>query len=134
MRAQHSTPTTASTCLQGGLGANGYVTTSRWLLHNTRCLALQRSGSFLLPSTSCLSWSSLHSPTYSWRNPQDSYHSKEAQEPHFPMKIFEKSFQLVVDQLAALDHTGPVGLNCDDTKLFACIGMLNNSYTSLWKE
>jgi hypothetical protein len=32
-RAQHPTPTTVSTCLQGGLGANGHVTTGRRLPH-----------------------------------------------------------------------------------------------------
>jgi hypothetical protein len=37
------------------------------------------------------------------------------------MEISERSFQLVVDQLAALDHTGPVGLSCDDTKLFSTL-------------
>ena len=37
------------------------------------------------------------------------------------MEIGERSFQLVAEQLSALDHTGPVGLSCDDTKLFSTL-------------
>jgi hypothetical protein len=37
------------------------------------------------------------------------------------MEICEKTFELVADHLAALDYTGPVGLSCDDTKLFGSL-------------
>ena len=37
------------------------------------------------------------------------------------MEICERSFELVVDHLAALEYTGPVGLSCDDTKLFGTL-------------
>jgi hypothetical protein len=46
---------------------------------------------------------------------------KEARQPRFPMEICERSFELVEDHLAALEYTGPVGLSCDDTKLFAAL-------------
>ena len=46
-RAQHPTPTTASICLQGGLGTNGHITTGWWLPHAyTHHLSLQQSGCF----------------------------------------------------------------------------------------
>lgn len=37
------------------------------------------------------------------------------------MEICERSFDLVEDHLTALDYTGPVGLSCDDTKLFGAL-------------
>ncbi|KAF8239658.1 hypothetical protein L208DRAFT_1374531 [Tricholoma matsutake] len=37
------------------------------------------------------------------------------------MEICERSFELVVKHLAALNYTGPVGLSCDDTKLFSAM-------------
>ena len=37
------------------------------------------------------------------------------------MGIEDHTFQLVEDHLAALNHTGPVGLSCDDTKLFSSL-------------
>jgi hypothetical protein len=37
------------------------------------------------------------------------------------MEICDRTFQLVEDHLAALNHTGPVGLSCDDTKLFSSL-------------
>ncbi|KAF8167513.1 hypothetical protein B0H34DRAFT_854442 [Crassisporium funariophilum] len=44
---------------------------------------------------------------------------KEAREPCFPMDICLQTFELVDDHLKALDYDGPLGLSCDDTKLFA---------------
>jgi hypothetical protein len=44
---------------------------------------------------------------------------KEARQPRFPMEICDRTFKLVADHLDALDYDGPVGLSCDDTKLFA---------------
>lgn len=46
---------------------------------------------------------------------------KESRQPRFPMEICDRTFQLVEDHLAALNHTGPVGLSCDDTKLFSSL-------------
>lgn len=37
------------------------------------------------------------------------------------MEICDHTFELVVDHLTALNHTGPVGLSCDDTKLFSSL-------------
>ena len=37
------------------------------------------------------------------------------------MEICEWSFKLVEDHLLALEYTGPVGLSCDNTKLFAAL-------------
>jgi hypothetical protein len=37
------------------------------------------------------------------------------------MEICDCTFQLVEDHLTVLNHTGPVGLSCDDTKLFSSI-------------
>jgi hypothetical protein len=37
------------------------------------------------------------------------------------MEICDQTFQLVTDQLTALNYTGPVGLSCDDTKLFSSL-------------
>ncbi|KAJ7847920.1 hypothetical protein B0H14DRAFT_2211120, partial [Mycena olivaceomarginata] len=51
---------------------------------------------------------------------QRSFQAKEAKEPRFPMVIDdERTFTLVQEQLVALKYDGPVGLSCDDTKLFA---------------
>jgi hypothetical protein len=44
---------------------------------------------------------------------------KEARQPHFPMEISDRTFELVYEHLNTLDFDGPVGLSCDDTKLFA---------------
>jgi hypothetical protein len=35
------------------------------------------------------------------------------------MDISPRTFELVVEHLNALDYDGPLGLSCDDTKLFA---------------
>jgi len=35
-----------------------------------------------------------------------------------PMKICSRTFTLVDEHLAALGYEGPVGLSCDDSKLF----------------
>lgn len=37
------------------------------------------------------------------------------------MEICERTFKLAADHLAAVGHTGPVGLSCDDTKLFSTL-------------
>ncbi|TFY76006.1 hypothetical protein EWM64_g8007 [Hericium alpestre] len=50
---------------------------------------------------------------------QRSFRKKEARQPKFPMKICERTYSLVAEQLKALDYNGPVALSCDDTKLFA---------------
>jgi hypothetical protein len=48
------------------------------------------------------------------------------------MEICDRTFQLVEDHLAALNHTGPVGLSCNDTKLFSSLWLFwdkeNNAY------
>ncbi|CAK5278486.1 unnamed protein product [Mycena citricolor] len=48
-----------------------------------------------------------------------SFRIKEAREPRFPMDISDVNFNLVSDYLNAINYHGPVGLSCDDTKLFA---------------
>jgi hypothetical protein len=50
-----------------------------------------------------------------------SHRMKESRQPRFPMEICDRTFQLVVDHLTALNYTGPVGLSCDDTKLFSSL-------------
>ncbi|KAJ6459147.1 hypothetical protein C8R47DRAFT_1028273 [Mycena vitilis] len=50
---------------------------------------------------------------------QRSFREKESREPRFPMEIEDRTFTLVKEHLAALNYDGPVGLSCDDTKLFA---------------
>lgn len=37
------------------------------------------------------------------------------------MEICNRTFDLVEDHLKSLGHTGPVGLSCDDTKLFSSL-------------
>lgn len=37
------------------------------------------------------------------------------------MEICNCTFELVVDHLTALNYTRPVGLSCDDTKLFSSL-------------
>jgi hypothetical protein len=37
------------------------------------------------------------------------------------MEICDQTFQLVTDQLTALNYTGHVGLSCDDTKLISSL-------------
>lgn len=57
---------------------------------------------------------------------------KEARQPRFPMEICNQTFKLVADHLVALNYTGPVGLSCDDTKLFSSLRLYwdsdENSY------
>jgi hypothetical protein len=58
--------------------------------------------------------------------------TKESWQPRFPMEICDRTFQLIEDHLTALNHTGPVGLSCDDTKLFSSLRLFwdkeKNSY------
>lgn len=37
------------------------------------------------------------------------------------MTICEKTFELVVEHLAAVNYNGPVALSCDDSKLFSSL-------------
>jgi len=37
------------------------------------------------------------------------------------MEICDRTFELVEDHLAALNHTGPIGLSCDNTKIFSSL-------------
>ncbi|KAJ7504710.1 hypothetical protein B0H11DRAFT_1709383 [Mycena galericulata] len=52
-----------------------------------------------------------------------SFRAKEAREPRFPtrMVLGERNFALVQEYLAAIKYDGPVGLSCDDTKLFPAL-------------
>ncbi|KAF4618011.1 hypothetical protein D9613_012841 [Agrocybe pediades] len=45
--------------------------------------------------------------------------NQSSKQPRFPMEICDRSFKLVVKHLESLRYTGPVGLSCDDSKLFA---------------
>ncbi|KAJ7143457.1 hypothetical protein C8R46DRAFT_1316074, partial [Mycena filopes] len=58
---------------------------------------------------------------------QRNFRQKEAREPRFPMVIDEeRTFKLIQDQLAALKYDGPLGLSCDDTKLFPGLRLYND--------
>ena len=48
-----------------------------------------------------------------------SHRQKEARQPRFPTQICSRSFELIVEHLKALDYDGPVGVSCDETKLFS---------------
>jgi hypothetical protein len=48
-----------------------------------------------------------------------SIRAKEARKPRIPMTICDDTFRLVDEHLSALGYDGPVGLSCDDTKLFS---------------
>lgn len=37
------------------------------------------------------------------------------------MDICDRTFKLVAEHLTAINYTGPVGLSCDDTKLFSTL-------------
>ncbi|THH21626.1 hypothetical protein EUX98_g8318 [Antrodiella citrinella] len=50
---------------------------------------------------------------------QRSFRQKEARKPKFPMTTCHRTFDRVTEYLTALKYNGPVGLSCDDTKLFA---------------
>ncbi|KAJ8090489.1 hypothetical protein PM082_002377 [Marasmius tenuissimus] len=50
-----------------------------------------------------------------------SFREKEARQPRFPMEICERTYQLAVEHLTGLMYHGPVGLSCDDTKLFSTL-------------
>lgn len=45
--------------------------------------------------------------------------SKEARQPKFQTGIRDQSFEQTRKQLEDIRFTGPCGLSCDDTKLFA---------------
>ena len=44
-----------------------------------------------------------------------------ARQPRFPIGIQDRSFELAIEHLRKLDYDGPVGLACDDTKLFPAL-------------
>ncbi|TFY78121.1 hypothetical protein EWM64_g5890 [Hericium alpestre] len=43
---------------------------------------------------------------------------KESKQPKFPMEICLQTFKLVSEHLKILGYDGPIGLSCDETKLF----------------
>lgn len=43
---------------------------------------------------------------------------QEGKQPRFPMEICERTYELATTHLKGMNYTGPVGLSCDDTKLF----------------
>ncbi|KAL1684578.1 hypothetical protein GGG16DRAFT_68050 [Schizophyllum commune] len=47
-----------------------------------------------------------------------SFNRKIARQPRFPMEICDETFELVIDILRSIGWSGPVGVACDDTKLF----------------
>lgn len=49
------------------------------------------------------------------------YRMKVARQPRFPMGIGDANFELVSEYLKTLNYDGPVGLSCDDTKLFGTL-------------
>jgi hypothetical protein len=50
-----------------------------------------------------------------------SVREKEARQPRFPMEICERTFTILKEYLHANGYTGPIGLACDDTKLFSVL-------------
>ena len=46
---------------------------------------------------------------------------KESRQPRVPMTICERTFDLVVNHLQAVNYDGPVALSCDDFKLFSSL-------------
>ncbi|KAG6818744.1 hypothetical protein H0H93_002181 [Arthromyces matolae] len=50
-----------------------------------------------------------------------SFRMHESRAPAFPLTICDRTFELVVEHLEALNYSGPVGLSCDDTKLFSSL-------------
>jgi hypothetical protein len=46
---------------------------------------------------------------------------KESRKPRFPTMICEYTFELAQTHLQSLNYNGPVGLSCDDTKLFSAL-------------
>ena len=47
------------------------------------------------------------------------FRMKESRQPRFPMEICDRTFDLVKEHVNALGYKGPVGVSCDETKLFA---------------
>ncbi|KAG6915324.1 hypothetical protein DXG01_012130 [Tephrocybe rancida] len=52
---------------------------------------------------------------------------KESGEPKVPLEIGDQMFQLVADHLGAIEYAGPVGLGCDNTKLFSSLQLFWDS-------
>jgi len=72
-----------------------------------------------MPSERHLRWVQCSHITLTLSSSFKIFRKKEARQPRFPMEICDQSFQLVAEHLKTLDYDGPVGLSCDDTKLFA---------------
>ncbi|KAH7876772.1 uncharacterized protein C8R40DRAFT_1236404 [Lentinula edodes] len=51
----------------------------------------------------------------------ESFRQKESRKPRFPMEICDHTFEMAVAHLQSLGYKGPVGLCCDDAKLFASL-------------
>jgi hypothetical protein len=49
----------------------------------------------------------------------DDNSTAESKRAKFPIEPCERSYRLVREYLESINYTGPVGLSCDDTKLFA---------------
>ncbi|KII84575.1 hypothetical protein PLICRDRAFT_167537 [Plicaturopsis crispa FD-325 SS-3] len=56
----------------------------------------------------------------------------EAKKPRFPMKVCERTFELVLECLRALGYDGPVNLSCDDSKLFASMRLYWDPEEKAW--
>ena len=54
------------------------------------------------------------------------YRLKESRQPRVPMTICDKTFDLVVNHLTAVNYEGPVALSCDDSKLFGSLRLYWN--------
>jgi hypothetical protein len=49
------------------------------------------------------------------------HRQKESRQPRVPMTICDRTFDLVVEYLEAVNYEGPLALSCDDSKLFASL-------------
>jgi hypothetical protein len=55
-----------------------------------------------------------------------------AQQPHFPLGICDHTFELAQDYVSKLNYSGPLGLSCDDTKLFAAYRTYWDTQENTW--
>lgn len=44
--------------------------------------------------------------------------------PHFPFKLCDRTLDLVQEHLKDIEYKGPVGMGCDDTKLFSGLQLI----------
>jgi hypothetical protein len=55
-----------------------------------------------------------------------------AQQPRFPIGICDRTFELAQDYVSKLNYSGPLGLSCDDTKLFVAYRTYWDAQENTW--